>query len=211
MGYSKFQETRIQNGLCKDCGSERGNLGTKVNCRACADKRARASTSRKLLERASYSEEQCSNCGDVLSTFTHRTCERCRQWRNHYHKQNSGKARLRKLSTQTCLECSSPAYAPAKRCPKHIIGNSIRKYNIPLEQWDLYWQKLQEQKFECYYTGILLVPEKNLSLDHLLPRSKGGSNEIDNCVWCDRNINAFKNDLTDEEFIRRCKIIAQRF
>ncbi|MGL4617891.1 MAG: HNH endonuclease [Chroococcidiopsis sp.] len=91
------------------------------------------------------------------------------------------------------------------------MGNSIRKYNIPLEQWDLYWQKLQEQKFECYYTGVLLVPEKNLSLDHLLPRSKGGSNEIDNCVWCDRNINAFKNDLTDEEFIRRCKIIAQRF
>jgi hypothetical protein len=87
----------------------------------------------------------------------------------------------------------------------------LNKFGVPVSEWKRYWSILEQQNFKCYYTGVDLIPESNLSLDHLQPRSKGGTNDPSNCVWCDRNINAFKNDLTAEEFIARCKAISKRF
>jgi hypothetical protein len=72
----------------------------------------------------------------------------------------------------------------------------------------LFWAKLEAQHFLCFYTGIELVPGRNASVDHRIPISRGGSpSDPENCVWCDRLVNAFKNDLTEDEFIERCRII----
>jgi len=73
------------------------------------------------------------------------------------------------------------------------------------------WAKLEAQGFRCYYTGVELVPGTNASLDHRIPRSQGGDPlDPDNCVWCDRLINAFKNDLTEAEFVERCKAVVDK-
>ncbi len=94
----------------------------------------------------------------------------------------------------------------------HTLENSLRKYRIAKNRYEEFWQKLVAQDFRCYYTGVHLVPGVNASLDHRVPRSRGGDPaDIDNCVWCDRLINAFKNDLTEAEFVERCKIVAARF
>ena len=77
--------------------------------------------------------------------------------------------------------------------------------------WKAFWEKLERQGFQCHYTGVELVPGINLSLDHLVPKSRGGSStDIANCVWCDRNINAFKSNLTETEFVQRCRIVVER-
>lgn len=59
----------------------------------------------------------------------------------------------------------------------------------------------------CYLTGdpIDLSLSRSYQLDHIIPRSKGGTNSIDNLGICTRDSNLAKHDKTPEEFIEICK------
>ena len=50
----------------------------------------------------------------------------------------------------------------------------------------------------CVYTGKKLT-EKELSVDHVVPKSKGGEDTWENLVTCDRLLNSQKGDLTLKE------------
>jgi 5-methylcytosine-specific restriction endonuclease McrA len=50
----------------------------------------------------------------------------------------------------------------------------------------------------CCYTGKKLAREE-LSVDHIMPRSRGGKNTWENMVTCDRQLNCEKADRTPEE------------
>lgn len=56
----------------------------------------------------------------------------------------------------------------------------------------------------CAYTGRQLTPGVNASVDHVLPRSRGGSDELDNLVWTCAEVNRAKTDLTPEAFRALC-------
>jgi 5-methylcytosine-specific restriction endonuclease McrA len=48
------------------------------------------------------------------------------------------------------------------------------------------------------YTGKLLRPDEG-SLDHVLPRSRGGKDEWGNLVWSDKTVNAKKGNRLPHE------------
>jgi 5-methylcytosine-specific restriction endonuclease McrA len=50
----------------------------------------------------------------------------------------------------------------------------------------------------CQYTGASLKPEDG-SIDHVVPRSRGGANSWDNCVWASKRINALKGNRLPQE------------
>mgnify|MGYP006177586109 CR=1 FL=1 len=50
----------------------------------------------------------------------------------------------------------------------------------------------------CQYTGRVLRPDEG-SLDHVLPRSRGGKDEWGNLVWADRDVNARKGNRLPQE------------
>ncbi|HEY1664049.1 MAG TPA: HNH endonuclease [Verrucomicrobiae bacterium] len=50
----------------------------------------------------------------------------------------------------------------------------------------------------CQYTGKLLAPEEG-SLDHVLPRSRGGRDEWENLVWSDKAVNTRKGNRLPHE------------
>ena len=59
----------------------------------------------------------------------------------------------------------------------------------------------------CAITGVpieLSKPE-TYSLDHIMPRSRGGENSLDNCQLVTRQVNQAKSDMTTEEFVLLCK------
>src|ERR1044072_5160877 len=58
----------------------------------------------------------------------------------------------------------------------------------------------------CQYTGHLLKPEEG-SLDHVLPRSRGGADTWENLVWSSKDVNARKgNRLPHEAGLKLLKI-----
>lgn len=50
----------------------------------------------------------------------------------------------------------------------------------------------------CQYTGRLLGPDEG-SVDHVVPRSRGGTDTWDNVVWADRRLNAEKGNRLNTE------------
>ena len=50
----------------------------------------------------------------------------------------------------------------------------------------------------CQYTGQVLKPEEG-SVDHVVPRSRGGQNTWQNCVWACKRINTRKADRLPHE------------
>lgn len=44
------------------------------------------------------------------------------------------------------------------------------------------------------------IPYREISIDHVEPRSKGGSSEPENLVYCDRRCNMAKGNLNGTEF-----------
>lgn len=53
----------------------------------------------------------------------------------------------------------------------------------------------KRDQYRCVYCGS----EKDLTLDHVLPKSRGGVNSWDNLVTCCRKCNARKDNNTPEE------------
>jgi hypothetical protein len=74
-------------------------------------------------------------------------------------------------------------------------------------------QKLVDQGFRCYYTGVPLVLGVNDSLDHVLSSVKHPDlrGSLANVVWCTREINVMKNGMDADEFVAMCRLIANRW
>jgi 5-methylcytosine-specific restriction endonuclease McrA len=52
---------------------------------------------------------------------------------------------------------------------------------------------------ECYYCGVRLDPS-NHTVDHIIPRAKGGTDDPSNVVGCCRSCNFSKKDMSVEEW-----------
>lgn len=50
----------------------------------------------------------------------------------------------------------------------------------------------------CQYSGKK-IDRKDGSIDHVMPKSRGGKDTWDNMVWCDKKINSKKGQNTPEE------------
>lgn len=52
---------------------------------------------------------------------------------------------------------------------------------------------------KCYYCGTVLTVD-NRTIDHMIPKARGGMNKQSNRVWCCKACNSLKMDMTVEEF-----------
>jgi|688.fasta_scaffold270557_2 hypothetical protein len=69
-------------------------------------------------------------------------------------------------------------------------------------------KKVKSQRFRCALSGVKLVPE-TAQLDHIVPLSNGGTNDIENLQWLDARVNKAKGTMSQAEFIKMCKQVAQ--
>ena len=61
----------------------------------------------------------------------------------------------------------------------------------------------KEQRGLCALSGRKL--DRSAHIDHILPRSRGGSNKLSNLQFLAPEVNVAKSNMTDEEFIKLCQ------
>lgn len=54
----------------------------------------------------------------------------------------------------------------------------------------------------CPYLHQTITVGTDASIDHIIPKSRGGSNDITNLQWVHRDVNTMKWDKTHDEFIQ---------
>lgn len=66
---------------------------------------------------------------------------------------------------------------------------------------------------KCYLTGrsIKLDDPKSYNLDHIIPRTKGGNNSLNNCGIACKEANQAKHNMLLEDFIKLCKDVVQNY
>lgn len=86
----------------------------------------------------------------------------------------------------------------AVRAPSIVICANYNKIAFPKVQFPTKRNIFKRDNYTCQYTGKRL--QKNeLSIDHILPVSRGGENTWENMVCCDRTLNSTKSDNLPEE------------
>lgn len=81
-------------------------------------------------------------------------------------------------------------------------------YNKPTFTVDDVLNKLGETP-KCYLTGqdIDISQPRTYQFDHIIPRSRGGTNNLDNLAICTSRANQSKTDMTPDEFFNLCKTV----
>ena len=83
------------------------------------------------------------------------------------------------------------------RVPTVIVAVNFAK--VPKKRPQLCAKTIRERDGNrCQYTGKLLKPDEG-SLDHILPRSRGGADTWENLVWADKDVNARKGNRLPHE------------
>jgi 5-methylcytosine-specific restriction endonuclease McrA len=83
------------------------------------------------------------------------------------------------------------------RIPTVIILKIFAK--VPIRKPKLNARTIRERdRNRCQYTGKFLRPEEG-SIDHIVPRSRGGKDSWENCVWASKKINSKKGCRLPEE------------
>ena len=62
---------------------------------------------------------------------------------------------------------------------------------------------IEKQEYRCALSGIALTTDSAV-LDHIIPVSDGGSNEIGNLQWVDKRVNSMKANMSQDDFIGMC-------
>lgn len=132
----------------------------------------------------------------------------CRPCRRAATRQSMRQIRARRLAAGVCEFCGDTPAAPARLCLVHwarAAGSEIG-YGTLAGARQLV-ALLEAQDYRCALTGLPLVPGDNASLDHIVPRAKGGGHALDNLQWVLTEVNLARRVLSVEEFVALCRAV----
>jgi hypothetical protein len=144
--------------------------------------------------------------------------ERKRLYNRDRYKENKDKidSRMKQWSATNvlnglCTQCRQPSLPHSKNlCEKHYFTQKSAQQLKTTSHWQDLKKMLEQQEYRCPYTGNILVLGLNTAIDHKYPKKRFPelSTDISNIQWIDKRVNLVKNDLTHQEFIDLCKLVA---
>ncbi len=103
-----------------------------------------------------------------------------------------------------CRHCIDAVAAPGGiYCTKHFFAVKTQTCETTVEDLVVLWEV---QGGRCRYTGVVLLHDDSTELDHVIPRSKGGTGDVSNLAWASRDFNQMKRDFTIEELEHQCRL-----
>ena len=190
-------EKRKNIGVCLRCGEERSNNGTGL-CDKC---RTRQNTMYEIRKK----EGLCVDCGKETPT-NGTICDTCKE--NEY-KRTKVLSDTRK-NNGVCVDCGKGPAVAGIVCETCWFKNIAQKSTGKAKNWSILKKLLEEQGYRCVYTGCKLVVGGNASVDHIIPKTKGGDNAISNLQWVEVAVNYMKRDMTHDNFLDTIKLIHDR-
>jgi hypothetical protein len=135
---------------------------------------------------------------------------RCKNCYYAHHKPLKKKYRESYKITGKCARCQKPAMPNNRNCEpcwwKETARQATRRSSDGAEIRALF----DRQGGCCVYTGEVLVPGNNASLDHRTPRVRGGADTLSNLQWVTKAVNTAKGTFTHEEFVLFCRKVVER-
>lgn len=134
----------------------------------------------------------------------HVTCEECRQ--KQTAKYQSRKTQC--LASGICVQCNKRQVVIGQmNCPICILKSVSRTHFGTANKWKELGDIFLKQKCECTYTGLKIMIGINAALDHIIPQSAGGINDISNVQWVHKYANIAKHAHSESEFFSLIKMI----
>lgn len=145
----------------------------------------------------------CPECGEAWKG-KQVLCQTCRGRRKELV---ADRKRSGLCSVANCNEKPLSCDFNAPLCEYHWLKKVSLKHKVSVEILKALWL---EQGGRSRYSGTILVMgsvnrDKQASLDHKTPLSKGGTNDKDNLQWITYRENTMKGDLTEAEYFALIK------
>lgn len=205
---------------CTLCGAPKPPIKGRHYCDECREKAH--SSKRKKGEKGRY---VCIKCGGPRNKWQ-RMCWSCREdkeqricpicktaplAKKHIYCDDC-KDYKRHIKLHVCSDCLEPAVTnrdgTKPYCMKHWLEILHRCHFGGPEGWERLAQIWERQEGRCIYSGEQLVPRLNASLDHVVPRSKGGAISIENVQFVTKDVNLMKSNISEQVFLTLCRRIA---
>jgi hypothetical protein len=130
------------------------------------------------------------------------------------HQEANRKSEIRKMAEGKCKCCSNIRLINSNLyCEKHWYRQESLKAFKTVKYWDFLKSLAEKQNYKCIYTDNILIPGRNMSLDHIISVYNHSElrNNINNVQWVTKDINMIKNKLNHNEFIELCRNISNKF
>lgn len=168
--------------LCVNCGKN-PQLENFTQCENCKNRQ-------KKLLKIRTQKGLCGRCGKpkVEGKFF---CQDCLN--------KDCEKRKRKKEAGICYSCKNVAVENRSKCAECFMKAMAKQAGTTAEILKDIWN---EQNGICTYSGRKLIIGINASVDHKMPKSKGGNNDSSNLQFVHKTVNFAKNNLLENDFIQ---------
>ena len=154
-------------------------------------------------------EKACTQCGQKDKKIRLGLCRKC--YKQHWNDQNM--QHIIEYNDQWDADHPERRKATEQRYDSSPRGRVINQINrqlrlarikqapgdgLPIEEWE---RILEEHHHRCYYCGA----SGKMTIEHMVPLSRGGAHDSSNIVPACEHCNKSKNTKTAEEFIAKLK------
>ena len=184
-------DKRKQDGICLQCGGKAGPK-SKLYCASCASKfseHAKARASRLVTQ---------GLCIQCMGSSASRVCPSCREKNTQARR---GKV-LERERSGICVKCGKePCVKSNRRCATCCLKHSAWTYFKSTNRWADFQSLFNSQHGVCPYSGRSLTIGFDAEIDHIIPRSAGGTDELSNLQWVHSDVNKMKAHQLPEQFL----------
>jgi len=107
-----------------------------------------------------------------------------------------------------CFYCHSAELVTSLYCETCWLKEVSWRFLKSRRRGDELKALMTRQSYRCALSGVQLRLGLNASIDHIIPKSLGGEDSIENYRWVHTRVNRIRGNLSDAELYDLCSLVA---